>query len=497
MERLASTKSKLVAILIPAVMLSTPFCGYAQDIKNEETNDCRGPFKNAKRPSTTELSLILDEHKRWLESDFEKGTQANFCEANLQEVDLNGANLQKANFYRAQLENANLMGADLSEANLQEANLGRANLQRTDLSMADLRNAGLIQADLTEANLTEANLKKAILTSAKLKEADLSEAALQNADLAQADLRSADLLKANLHGADIRFAKLEAANLHATDLSGARVEQIDFDNVDFDLKPGTIPYLPDFSHVTNLSKISYHRTPHTLVELRQAFKRAGMRQQEREITYAIEHTKRKRAWQNSLLIKQIEAGFKYVMFEVTSLYGMDPNRPFLILILLIGLFSVPYMIVVGVRGNEESKMMKLGWSWKQIQLTLKRKKKEAGIWAIWSSDSLASTGEAKLTYVTPSFLFPSLQNKIPRKTIRKTLLRIACTVLIGLHFSLISAFHFGWKDLNVGSWIARIQPRDFQLRGTRWVRTLSGIQSLVSVYLLALWALSYFARPFE
>jgi hypothetical protein len=29
------------------------------------------------------------------------------------------------------------------------------------------------------------------------------------------------------------------------------------------------------------------------------------------------------------------------------------------------------------------------------------------------------------------------------------------------------------------------------------VRTVSGLQSLFSVYLLALWALSYFGRPFE
>jgi hypothetical protein len=35
------------------------------------------------------------------------------------------------------------------------------------------------------------------------------------------------------------------------------------------------------------------------------------------------------------------------------------------------------------------------------------------------------------------------------------------------------------------------------LRATGWVRTVAGIQSLLSVYLLALWVLTYFGQPFE
>ena len=64
-------------------------------------------------------------------------------------------------------------------------------------------------------------------------------------------------------------------------------------------------------------------------------------------------------------------------------------------------------------------------------------------------------------------------------------------------FSLLSAVHIGWRDLNVGNWITRIQPRGYTLRATGWVRTVSGIQSLISVYLLALTILTYFGRPFD
>jgi len=66
-----------------------------------------------------------------------------------------------------------------------------------------------------------------------------------------------------------------------------------------------------------------------------------------------------------------------------------------------------------------------------------------------------------------------------------------------VYFSILSAFHIGWRDLNVGTWMTRLQPREYTLRATGWVRIVSAGQSLLSVYFLALWVLTYFGRPFE
>jgi hypothetical protein len=52
-------------------------------------------------------------------------------------------------------------------------------------------------------------------------------------------------------------------------------------------------------------------------------------------------------------------------------------------------------------------------------------------------------------------------------------------------------------EFSVGTWLTRTQPRNFALEATGWVRTLSGLQSLLSVYLLAMWLLTYFGRPFQ
>ncbi len=68
---------------------------------------------------------------------------------------------------------------------------------------------------------------------------------------------------------------------------------------------------------------------------------------------------------------------------------------------------------------------------------------------------------------------------------------------VGLYFSTLSAFSIGWKEFNVGNWIKRMQRSEYNLRATGWARTVSGIQSLISIYLLVLWVLTYFGRPFD
>ena len=70
-------------------------------------------------------------------------------------------------------------------------------------------------------------------------------------------------------------------------------------------------------------------------------------------------------------------------------------------------------------------------------------------------------------------------------------------LLLAFYFSLLSGFSIGWLEINVGNRIQRIQTRDYSLHATRWVRRVAGIQSLISLYLVVIWILTYFGRPFE
>jgi hypothetical protein len=63
--------------------------------------------------------------------------------------------------------------------------------------------------------------------------------------------------------------------------------------------------------------------------------------------------------------------------------------------------------------------------------------------------------------------------------------------------SLMSVFNIGVQWLDIGRWIRMLQPRQFDIQARGWMRTVSGIQSLIGVALVALSLLSYFGHPFE
>jgi hypothetical protein len=418
---------------------------------------CDGPYKGHTL-TPEELATVLRKHQAWLKSD---GNRDDERRANLCQADLREANLRNASLYTASLQ-----GADLREANLFKAFLWGANLQG--------------------ANLHEANMQGATLWEADFQEANLFRAFLRGANLRGANLRGANLTQASLEGTNLRDVNLQDADLWGTNLEGAIYEP----------HPGKLPSSWTLTEPENkLETLVFCYSPAALMALREALKKAGMRTQERQLTYAIEHTKRLQAWDPrwidpkredtrpwpEQLVGKSESLFNYVLFELPSGYGMAPSRALTALGLLILVFALVYMVaLVAARGR-------------------------AGIWVTWPTDRVykqegpAGEGETSPSRVTSTFIFPRLQAWAARRRwhIWSILLRGLSILLIGLYFSLLSAFSLGWRELNVGTWIARVQSREYVLRATGWVRTVAGIQSLLSVYLLALWVLTYFGRPFE
>ena len=66
-----------------------------------------------------------------------------------------------------------------------------------------------------------------------------------------------------------------------------------------------------------------------------------------------------------------------------------------------------------------------------------------------------------------------------------------------MFFSLVNAFNLGYREFNIGQWLRMLTKRQYEVTAIGWVRSLAGIQSVVSIYLFALWILTYFGRPFE
>ena len=376
---------------------------------------CDGKYSNLRRPTDQELTAILAAHQQFLHSILggaaahPDGERANLCDANLEATKLSHAVLSGAIMNGARLNEADLSGAILAGLNDTPGDSGLADM--------DLRNAWLLGAKLNDALLE------------------------------RADLRGA------------RFGRGIFSQLK-TDLTGAKLAKADLDGVVFDVQDDSITKIMGISEARNLAGMTFKESPSSLQVLRKVFKESGLRRQEREITYAIEHSQMSQKGPSEWI-------FNWLLFELPCAWGLYPGRAIKILVALGVVFSIPYMFALRATGK-------------------------GGIWAVWADDSIAKIPEPqRVLRVTCEFPFG-----LPLKR-ADAFPRVMRAILIGLYFSLISASQIGWHDLNVGNWISRIQPREFNLRATGWVRVLGGIQSLLSVYLLALWVLTYFGSPFE
>jgi hypothetical protein len=185
-------------------------------------------------------------------------------------------------------------------------------------------------------------------------------------------------------------------------------------------------------------------SPASLIELREAFRTAGLRAQASEVHFAIMHTRRLQAGRLEKIL--------LLAVEIPCDYGMRPVRPLLILLSAILAFWIPYLFALKKRGT-------------------------GGIWIIWPDDR------------TPKDEATEKDARLSPPWFRR--------IGVALDFSVVSAFNIGWEEINIGSWIARMQPKEITLKATGWVRVVAGVQSLLGVYMVALSILSYFGHLFE
>jgi hypothetical protein len=152
----------------------------------------------------------------------------------------------------------------------------------------------------------------------------------------------------------------------------------------------------------------------------------------------------------------------------TCQYGMSPGRPLMLGLLLWFACSLVYFAFIHARG-------------------------EAGLYRVYTQGIHES---------------PSVQRSVERisplnkgqSSGRRWLLQLLwheCLLLrTSMFFSLMSAFNIGFRDINFGRWLRLLTRQEFDIKAVGWVRVVAGWQSLISVYLLALWVLTYFGRPF-
>jgi hypothetical protein len=154
------------------------------------------------------------------------------------------------------------------------------------------------------------------------------------------------------------------------------------------------------------------------------------------------------------------AALSKILFDWPSAYGLKPQRP--LLIMLGGVFVFGLVYWLGIRFLPHRTLLFVTWQAKNPR-----------------------KGQEYVTTVRRRSQRPAWREEL-------RLLRVA------FYFSLLSAFRIGWKHYDVGMWIDRLQSRDYSLNARYgWIKSLCGLQALLSVYLLALWAMTQFGQPFD
>lgn len=367
---------------------------------------------------------------------------------------------------------ADLSGADLRDAWLRCFDLTGANLSWADLRGVDLSRAILNGTNLSYAHLDEANLEGAVLDArttlrfAQAPQSDLTGAIVAGAALRNIDLRDSNLSDVDATGADFTGADLSRTNLHNATFEKARVAGARFDDALFELRPAGTPSSTELTLTPNLRSLHFDRSPHSLVELRDGFQHAGLRKQEGDLTWAIRNGERVHAEKEG---RWVESSFQLLLFEWPSAWGTEPSRLLRVLVVLWLVCGVLYYLMI--RFGRDSGI--------RVVVTQRRPR---------GSRVMALRIRSAVPFAHKVGRFRRAIKRLRHET---------QDLLTALGFSLRSTVNLKFQWLDAGAWLRMIQRRNFELEGFGWARTMSGLQSLLSFYLIALWVLSYFGRPFQ
>jgi len=317
-----------------------------------------------------------------------------------------------------------------------------------DLKLADLRNVGFQISDLRETSFLGANLEGAVLEGSNLEKADLLGSEMQGARIFASNLTGADLRYANLSNAKILQSSLKSARLDFAILKGARFEPSEVAEV-------------SLIGASGLDSLRFFN-PSAAVKLRNLCKDAGLKREARALTASIKKFEIDSESVSSALVDQYLLGGKLTNF------GVQPWNAIAALFALIPVFALFYASALAAKGR-------------------------SGIWVIHFVDVVEKKQRA-VRIVPRRHHLRFLRKKA---ALFYPLTRALFCLSVGLQFSCLTAFYIGWREFSVGAWISRLQSRPYTLKATGWVRTVSGVQALLGLYFLGIWAITYFGNPFE
>lgn len=245
------------------------------------------------------------------------------------------------------------------------------------------------------------------------------------------------LTGADLSRSDLSSVILENSDLRGTNLNGTALGEAKVAGAIFE--PTQLPATIDIATAEGLDRLTWWTDPRPLFSLRKSLRDDGFNDAARKITAAIH--RHEQGWGERLA------------FDWTCEWGANALRP---IQLAVG-FSIVCSLIY----------------WGAMYFPTR----QSGLFIVATGQRISTAKGKERT---------RRLGVRPRPSFRTAIL-----------FSLMSTCNIGFKEFNFGRWIRLLQPREYDIRARGWLRTLSGLQALVGLALLALSILSYFGHPFD
>lgn len=484
---------------------------------------------------------------------------ADLTSATLDHANLTSATLNSATLTSVTLDRTNLSSADLRRATLRQVWFKDVKLERTQLIEADLSKTTMTAQAMRYCNLDGANMRYTVLHGVRIEDsylrgADLTSAVLTSATLARVNLEHAVLMQTELHGTvyepkgqpdpdqiarayGLKFLKYKESKQGLLNLiKGLR------DNGYYQQERDVTYAL---KHAEN--ELRWHGVTRTL-------KRWNPATCSMEVV--MEHGKPVKVAEHH----RVEYLFNWLLFDWPSRYGAEPERLlwlFLGQMILGGAFYFGVIRLKGasVKGHLLFMLLPLFFFMGFMSLVLLLRQLKllqdgqeyqwmpnvfmdmgfGGLCLIWLIiyglillSHKTGSGIARINLDLPKgdpgyateiqheqgegreaamgIVAPSMQLwwTHPRHSAAETtrqfgrwLAAEAHTLKIGLQFSIFNTLKQNFRWLEAGSWLRMMQSENYELRARKVLCPIAAIQALVGFYLLAMWVLTYFGRPFS
>lgn len=278
--------------------------------------------------------------------------------------------------------------------------------------------------------------------------------------------RIANFSYASFHGKDYVFVPSPTGGLIVGEASVSFYHST-FDTAEFGganlnsaiFEPHT---LSDYSMSTlakakSLRNLQYFSTSNELTAVRKYFREHHHRQKEREITCALSRFNPHR--------------LETILFDLPFEYGSNLARPFKVVFGIFAVCSLIYFVIF-------------------------HRRKGSGVLVIQSQPT--RNGKNKNYETNPFRIQPDDVTR--HHGLRRIIAYIWREIKLAAYavfFSLLSTFNLGFRDIDFGRWLRLILPKKTDFQPFGWVRTISGLQAILSILLMGFGLLFYFGRFFD